>query len=252
MKYEILAYCRPPKESGSWYQRHLPIYIPLAEAAELVRTGDSFLSACSVIAARRKLQITEQIIDQYLSDGRAAFFFDGLDEVSRIKERVDLLATIDDLVSKYARYGNRFVLTSRPAAIQPVDIPDAFTYLHLKGLTDDEIRILAERVLTTRLGTNEGDEIASEESDLVERLLEHVKNTPGLRRISRNPLLLTLLVLIYANTGTLSARRHVVYTQAVKTLVSYRHREDYGASASRSRSPQPAGPTCILYIPSRS
>ena len=136
-----------------------------------------------------------------------------------------LLATIDDLVTKYAPYGNRFVLTSRPAAIQPVEIPDAFTYLHLKGLTDNEIRVLAERVLTTRLGTTEKETLVSEEIDVVDRLLEHVKNTPGLRRISRNPLLLTLLVLIYANTGTLSARRHVVYTQAVKTLVSYRHRK---------------------------
>lgn len=225
VKYEILAYCKPPSESGSWYERHLPIYIPLAEAAELLRSNRDFFSACVVIAARRKLELSEQVIRQYLSDGRAAVFLDGLDEVSRIDERVKLLAIIDELVTKYARYGNRFVLTSRPAAIQPVDIPDAFTYLHLKGLTDLEIKILAERVLTTRLGVSEEETLATEERDVVDRLLEHVKNTPGLRRISRNPLLLTLLVLIYANTGTLSARRHVVYTQAVKTLVSYRHRE---------------------------
>ena len=225
VKYEILAYCKPPSDGGSWYQKHLPIYIPLAEAAELLRSNREFLSACVVIAARRKLEISEHVIRQYLSDGRVAIFFDGLDEVGRINERVKLLAIVEELVSKYARYGNRFVLTSRPAAIQPVDIPDAFTYLHLKGLTDHEIRILAERVLTTRLGVSEEEILATEEQDVVERLLEHVRSTPGLRRISRNPLLLTLLVLIYANTGTLSARRHVVYTQAVKTLVSYRHRE---------------------------
>ena len=225
VKFEILAYCRPPKDNGSWYERHLPIYVPLSEAAELLRTGQDFFSVCSIIAARRKLKLPERAIVQYLSDGRTAFFFDGLDEVSRIEERVDLLSRIDELVTKYARYGNRFVLTSRPAAVQPVDIPEAFTYLHLKGLTDNEIRVLAERVLTTRLGTTEQETLTNEERDVVERLLELVKNTPGLRRISRNPLLLTLLVLIYANTGALSARRHVVYTQAVKTLVSYRHRE---------------------------
>ena len=225
VKYEILAYCRPPEDNKSWYEKHLPIYIPLSEAAELLRMEEDFFSACTVIAARRKLKLPEKVIVQYLSEGRAAFFFDGLDEVSRIEERVNLISIIDDLVSKYARYGNRFVLTSRPAAIRPVDIPEEFTYLHLKGLTEGEIRVLAERVLTTRLGTMEQEALTSVEKEVVDKLLRHVRNSPGLRRISRNPLLLTLLVLIYANTGSLSARRHVVYTQAVKTLVSFRHRE---------------------------
>lgn len=225
VKHEMLAYCKPPEDNASWYEQHLPIFVPLAEAAELLRTEENFLSVCSVLAARNKLKLPENEIARYLSDGHASFFFDGLDEVSRIHERVGLLATIDKLVSKYAPYGNRFVLTSRPSAIQPVDIPEAFTYLHLKGLTDEEIRLLAQRVVTSRIGAAEQGTLVAEERELIQRLLQHVKNTPGLRRISRNPLLLTLLVLIYANTGTLSARRHIVYTQAIKTLVSFRHRE---------------------------
>ena len=226
VKFEMLAYCKPPSDNGSWYRKHLPIYVPLAEAAELLHTNSDFFSVCSTIAARQQLELPSQTIVDHLSDGKAAFFFDGLDEVSRIEARVDILSKIDELVSKYAAYGNRFVVTSRPAAVQPVDIPAAFKYLHLKGLTDSEIRILAERVLSTRLGAFEDDEVVGpEEKEIVEKLLGHVKETPGLRRISRNPLLLTLLVLIYANTGALSARRHVVYTQAVKTLVTVRHRE---------------------------
>ena len=225
VKHEILAYCKPPSENSSWYERHLPIYVGLSEAAELMRNEDDLLAVCSTVAARSQLQLPRPLIEQHLSDGRAAFFFDGLDEVSRIEERVELLSSIDRLVSQYARYGNRFVLTSRPAAVQPVDIPSAFTYLHLKGLSDQEIRILSERVLTTRLGTSEMGPLSMDERGLIDKLLEHVSNTPGLRRISRNPLLLTLLVLIFANTGSLTARRHLVYTQAVKTLVTVRHRE---------------------------
>jgi hypothetical protein len=52
-----------------------------------------------------------------------------------------------------------------------------------------------------------------------------VRTIPGIARIARNPLLLTLLVLIYANAGALSARRHLIYTQAIKTLVSVRGRQ---------------------------
>ena len=225
VKHEILAYCRPPPQNSTWYEKHLPIYVSLSEAAELLRNESDLLAVCSTVSARNQLALPRAVIEEHLSDGRAAFFFDGLDEVSRIDERVELLSKIEQLVDRFARYGNRFVLTSRPAAVQPVDIPSAFTYLHLKGLADQEIRVLAERVLTTRLVPEDTGEISQEEKGLIEKLLEHVRGTPGLRRISRNPLLLTLLILIYANTGSLSARRHLVYTQAVKTLVTVRHRE---------------------------
>ena len=225
VKHEILAYCQPPAEHASWYAKHLPIYVGLSEAAELLRSEKDFLAVCSTVAARNRLRLSRATIEAHLSDGRAAFFFDGLDEVSRIGERVELLSKIELLVAQFARYGNRFVLTSRPAAVQPVDIPSAFTYLHLRGLSDGEIRMLAERILMTRLGPAESGAITPEERALVAQFLEHVRNTPGLRRISTNPLLLTLLILIYANTGSLTARRHLVYTQAVKTLVTVRHRE---------------------------
>ncbi len=225
VKYEMLAYCQPPSDSGSWYEQHIPIYVPLAEAADQLRTGNDLLTTCSTIAARRKLNLPRETIVECLSDGRAAFFFDGLDEVGRLDERIHLVGELNDIISKFAQHGNRFVLTSRPVAVQSVDVPKIFTYLHLKGLTDIEIRMLAERVLTTRLGTDEQGSLTTEEQELVEKLLGYVNNSEGLRRISRNPLLLTLLVLIYANTGALSARRHIVYTQAVRTLVSYRHRE---------------------------
>ena len=97
--------------------------------------------------------------------------------------------------------------------------------MHLKGLTEPEIRTLAGRVLTARLGVSEDGSLSIEESELVDRLVVDTRNKPGIERIATNPLLLTLLVLIYANTGALSARRHLIYTQAIKTLVSVRGRE---------------------------
>ena len=69
-KYEILAYCEPPEQNGSWYQQHLPIYIPLSEAAELLRTGATFFSVCAVIAARRKIT-DHRTCNRSISVGRA-------------------------------------------------------------------------------------------------------------------------------------------------------------------------------------
>lgn len=225
LKHEILTYCDPPAAQETWYSLHLPVYISLAEAARLVDGSITLIDACSVVSSRRGVSLPQDAIETALSDGRAAFFFDGLDEVGYIDKRVMLVDQINALVTRFAARGNRFVLASRPAAVQPVDVPEAFTYLHLRGLTENEISILAGRVLTARVGSEDGAVLTADEQDLVDRLLEDISSKPGIARIARNPLLLTLLVLIYANTGAVSARRHIIYTQAIKTLVSVRGRD---------------------------
>lgn len=225
VKNEILAYCRPPVEQGSWYKAHLPIYVSLAEAARLLTENSNIISICSTVSSRRGIELPEREILNALSNGRAAFFFDGLDEVGYVDVRISLVSQISDLIDRYSAQGNRFVLSSRPAALVPVDIPEVLTSVQLKGLADEEIRTLAGRVLTVRLGGDESQDLTEDEVALIDRLIDDTRNSPGVARIAKNPLLLTLLVLIYANAGSIGARRHVIYTQAIKTLVSVRGRE---------------------------
>lgn len=225
VKHEMLAYCRPPTGMGSWYEGRLPVYLSLAEGARLADIKTDLLSICEIVSSRRGIELPKSEIVRALSDGRAAFFFDGLDEVGFLDVRIALMNEINSIIARYAERGNRFVLSTRPAALAPVDIPDGLTYIQLKGLTEDEMRVLAGRVLTIRVGADEPQELTTEESALIDRLLEDTRNNPGIARIAKNPLLLTLLVLIYANTGAVGARRHIIYTQAIKTLVSVRGRE---------------------------
>jgi predicted MPP superfamily phosphohydrolase len=224
VKHEMLSYCTAG-DTESWYSQHIPVYVSLAEASKLSGDNVDMLEICHIQSARRGIDLPKEELEKALSDGRAAFFFDGLDEVGYIDKRINLMSEIGRLVKNYANRGNRFVLASRPAAVQPVDVPDAFTYVQLKGLSEDEMRVLAARVMTARLGDSEEQLLESEESDLIERLLDDTRNSPGIARIARNPLLLTLLVLIYANTGAVSAKRHLIYSQAIKTLVSVRGRD---------------------------
>lgn len=225
VKHEILAYCKPPQGAGSWYEGHLPVYLSLAEAARLADGKTDLLAICEIVSSRRGIELPKSVILRALSEGRGAFFFDGLDEVGFLDVRIALMSEINSLITKYAERGNRFVLSTRPAALAPVDIPEGLTYIQLKGLSDDEMRVLAGRVLTIRVGADEPQELSPDESALIDRLLEDTRSNPGIARIAKNPLLLTLLVLIYANTGAVGARRHVIYTQAIKTLVSVRARE---------------------------
>ena len=161
-----------------------------------------------------------------------AFFLDGLDEVRSIAAKERVLAQLGDLVECYAEVGNRFVLTSRSAAVRDAALPDALARVSLQGLTDDEIEALVYRLFQVRLD----DPGLSKDRDraIIADILRDCAETPGIRRLARNPLLLTLLVFVYENSGAFAARRHLIYSQAIKTLVSVRHREIRRAKVSEA------------------
>ncbi|MEJ1337000.1 MAG: metallophosphoesterase [Candidatus Sedimenticola sp. (ex Thyasira tokunagai)] len=223
-RYEILAYCQPPKQNGDWYKSHTPIFLPLADAARMAKDGIDLLDICVRFSASQKLEINRYHLDILLSQGKAALFFDGLDEVGSLEVRQSILKQIDDLIQRYQILGNRFVLTSRPAAVNNVEITENLVRLNLCGLTNEEIRTLATRIMTAEATGKLKPEPDEEGKQVVEQLISDCEVKPGIRRLARNPLLLTLLVIIYANSGPLAARRHLIYSQAVKTLVSVRHR----------------------------
>lgn len=229
---EILAYCKPPTGHGasSWYGSHTPIYVSLAEAARLLSSESDLVAICSTLAMRRGLRLSSIQLQELLAKGEVAFFFDGLDEVVSIDHRVQLMEMITRLMNTAAPIGCRFVLSSRPAAVQLVDIPDELKVLQLKGLSEGEIRTLATyifaRVSADGKASIDPKVLSDSMSDsLIERLLEDCRANPGIFRIARNPLLLTLMVMIYAGSGPFAAKRHRIYANAVQTLVSVRNRE---------------------------
>ena len=93
------------------------------------------------------------------------------------------------------------------------------------------MRLLAARILRLKVSeTNDGvilDEGSPrrKENSLIDQLIADCKANPGVARLAQNPLLLTLLIMIYANAGAPSAKRHLIYEQAIQTLASVRGRE---------------------------
>lgn len=228
VKSEILAYCKPPSQSDNWYSSHTPVFVPLSEAAALFGSGADLSEVAAAIAARQGLPLEAQHLRDLIAVGGVAFFFDGLDEVSIVAMRASLLEAIASLIEETGPTGNRFVLTSRPAAVQVVNIPEHFTTIHLRGLTDEEIERLAGHLIDLEFSLSD-DQIAlrtpaNEALALARQIVNDCRRNPGIRRLASNPLLLTLLVMIYVNSGPLAAKRHRVYAQAVATLVSVRNR----------------------------
>ena len=233
VRNEIMSYCmNDGRGEEDWYERHVPVFLPLAEYIYSSGNPAGILEQCSRHAKEQGLALEVEDIADLLARGKVAFFFDGLDEVSSISGRQGVLAELDTLVEAHAAAGNRFVVTSRPAATRDATLPEAMARVSLLGLTDDEIRELVLRLFDVR---REGSGTrSSADQKVIDDILRDCAETPGIRRLARNPLLLTLLVFVYENSGAFAARRHLIYSQAVKTLVSVRHREIKRAKLSES------------------
>lgn len=233
VRAEILSYCDPPENGpADWYRGHVPVCLPLAEYVYDHDSPQPLLDQCVSHAHGQGLHLNRAQIEILLSRGRIAFFFDGLDEVGSIAARQRVLDDLTHLVDKYAVVGNRFVLTSRPAATRDVALPTELARVSLLGLTDEEIEILVNRLFEVR--HEKVRSVTRPDRQVIADILRDCKETPGIRRLARNPLLLTLLVFVYENSGSCAARRHLIYSQAIKTLVSVRHRDIRTAVLSES------------------
>jgi calcineurin-like phosphoesterase family protein len=230
VKSEILAYSKKAllvaaKENApvdDWHSLHIPIMVPLSQAAaeaDLEKAG--LLKVASRLIERRGFYLPPDKINELLKQGRLALFFDGLDEVVSVEKRALVVQHINDVVTYAIPLGNRVVVNLLPALRQ----------LELHGLSDSEIRTLATRILTLKLAeTTEGviiddKELKLSDNSIIKQLLEDCAEKPGVARFASNPLLLTLLVMIYANSGAPSAKRHRIYEEAIKTLASVRGRQ---------------------------
>jgi predicted MPP superfamily phosphohydrolase len=228
VKDQIISYCGAEEP---WYQIHTPVYVALTELAPLVRS-EGALGAVAKIARTRGLDLTEDVLTTLFEQGTVSFFFDGLDEVRSLAARSTLLDAIGRLIDTGSGKGNRFVITSRPAAVARGGIPDSLVRVSLKGLTDSEIADLARVV--AKVEWDAGGErarlgpLGNQKETAIDKLIRDCQKDDGLRRLARNPLMLTLLVLIYVNSGPLSAKRHKIYEQAITTLVSVRNRTEGG------------------------
>jgi NACHT domain len=233
VKHEILSYCRTSERAG-WYDVHLPVYVPLSELAPLLSaeaTTEEMLGHITALNAKKGFSVPREILIELSASGKVAYFFDGLDEVTSLDERARSFACIAKLVESAVASGNRIVVTSRPAATRLLEIPRHLHAVSLRGLSEQEMRTLAQRVLAARVAEGalavevEQTGLSGSDAALVETLINDCRNTPGLRRLAQNPLLFTLLIMIYANSGPPAAKRHRIYHQAIQTLASVRSRE---------------------------
>lgn len=181
--------------------------------------------------AEAKSPLLDYIVDQFavchfpdaapfvellLKSGKALVLFDGLDEVTKAADaKADKRGQVTQMIEQFVRQydGCHVVVTCRIAATE-YTFPPPFVYLEMADFAPEQVDAFVR-------GWFWDAETPDESAALAEKMLaewgrpEH----EGIRDLGRNPLLLTLLCLSYAETLSFPTRRAEIYDEALQALL---------------------------------
>lgn len=154
--------------------------------------------------------ISPNLLEKILREHKNIIFFDGLDEIFKIEDKIDIKNDIENFHNAFPN--SKSVTTSRIIGYEEAKLnEESFLQLSIQGFDDDQI----EEYLTKWYEKEEDqEEIRSAE---LKGFLDKKHEVD--HELISNPLLLSLIVIIYRNTLTLPDSKLEIYESCTKTLV---------------------------------
>ena len=150
----------------------------------------------------------QECTEKLLEKGRLLILLDGLDEVP--SDRLSLMTTqIRDLLDRYS--DNRFVTSCRIAAYRNFDNFRRFTNVAIADFDDGQIKTFIDKWFESHSQPEWGQQ-CWEKLDSGEH--------QATKELTRTPLLLTLICILFKRRGEFPNKRATVYNDALWTMLS--------------------------------
>lgn len=198
-KTTLLKYTALKCSQGDIFSGLVPIFVTLRQYAG---TEAQLRILDYIVQDFHAYNIGDELtVKQLLQHGRAILFLDGLDEV----REDDLPRVLEDLRSFSEQYyTNRFVITSRLGAQEYVF--EKFTEVEVANFQPLQISNFAQRWFVDN----------SRHSEL---FLRKVEDNRPIQELATNPLLLTLLCLVFDEYGDFPTNRSELYREGLDVLL---------------------------------
>ncbi|HEY3363127.1 MAG TPA: HEAT repeat domain-containing protein [Methanosarcina sp.] len=197
----------------SFFNSYLPLRVELREFAGLCAEKDckTFLDYFQHLSETEGYSLTKEEVDNYLkNDGKAIIIFDGLDEIFDPKEWERINRMIVGFTLDYPKV--RVIVTSRIIGYKRKILDDAgFVHFTLQDFEKEQIENFLDKWYPFVVDENEIENRKS-------RILKALKDSPSIRQLAGNPLLLTILAII-GKHQELPRERWKLYDHAASVLV---------------------------------
>jgi len=152
------------------------------------------------ISNRERLGLTKDGLQKRIQDG-CVWLLDSLDELpsSQVREII-----VEAVTAASRRWKNcQFVLASRPFALTGKAIPVGFEVVRIDHMHDEEV-LLFLRFWTSLLFVNSTN---VKQCEYCDELYSTIKNSPQLRSLAMNPVMLTSMAVVHFNQKRLPENR---------------------------------------------
>ncbi|MEH2114253.1 NACHT domain-containing protein [Nostoc sp.] len=200
-KSTFLKYLAMQCIEGRFQANRVPLFITLKDFAEAPKQPDILkfiteqLSSCGVTH-------TSAIVEKLLKQGKALVLLDGLDEV-REEDTKRVLRQIREFSDLF--HTNQFVITCRIAAKEYTY--ESFTEVEMADFDEKQIAIFAQNWFQLT------DPVK------VKRFIQKLKENKRIQELASSPLLLTLLCLVFGDSGDFPANRSELYKEGLDVLL---------------------------------
>lgn len=195
----------------------VPLFVSLRDfALELQQRSD--LTLLDYLTLRARAEHVEMasplFFESALRMGEAAVLLDGLDEVGNATLRDRVRSAVRALRAEYPHAS--FWITSRIHGYTPdIALPhDSFVHLRMAPFDDEQVDELLRRWYALWAP---GD--AAPRDERRASLRDAIQRTPSVRRLSSNPLLVTLMAFIHQISGQLPQERCELYERCMDMLL---------------------------------
>ncbi|WP_335216440.1 NACHT domain-containing protein [Nostoc sp.] len=200
-KTTFLKYLAMQCIEGRFQANRVPLFITLKDFAEAPKKPDilkfivQLLSSCGVTH-------TSAAVEKLLKQGKALVLLDGLDEV-REEDTKRVLRQIREFSDLF--HTNQFVITCRIAAKEYTY--QSFTEVEMADFDEKQIAIFSQNWFQLT------DPVKSK------RFIEKLKDNEPIQELASSPLLLTLLCLVFGDSGDFPANRSELYQEGLDVLL---------------------------------
>jgi predicted NACHT family NTPase len=200
-KTTFLKYLAIRCSSGDLLGNFVPIFITIRDLSESNNQPNCLEYITQFFSVH---SIQPRQISEILKQGRALILLDGLDEVREVVAN-RIIKEIRDFSDQYHR--NQFVITCRISAHEYM--LENFTELEVADFNYKQIQSFTTKWFQTK----------ESDSDRADRFIEQMQFNPPIRELATNPLLLTLLLLEFEDSGDFPTDRAELYRQGIATLL---------------------------------
>ena len=173
----------------------IPVFVRLAALVRFLSanetTGDASTRCLVRYLTEKHGAEAAAALEAVLDDHRGALLLDGLDEVVDPEGQRRVTTLVDHVLERWGR--NRVVVTSRPYGFEAVAAlrGGAFATVRVADFEDDDIRRFLERWVAGLPPASGGSE------DYRDALVDAIVRSRPVRRLARNPVMLTCLCVVH-------------------------------------------------------